>query len=321
MKRGSVMKYTKYVYFKPDGNPVKCGVCTDECINTELLSGMSIADNLIFLTVLYGAWKENSLRLRAFRFSGLKEYHLGVMYILNYLNSLYAIKEFLDNILSGKRNKKDHNSESVYSHFEGRYRDVTSWLRFGIEYRNKVIHKGDFLKRYAIDDFRQGEFYICLEDFAELQRKYMKCVEDRDAFVSNIESLFDVSVYIDNRHYFPLLEAVRNIDSELIEELGYVFKYVFEKDMKSVIDTLLSLCLDVSSYRDTYYSSDVGDAVYPNVEIEGYLINSVINTGLHSPLSELILVHLIEKGYCYLFTQRKTIVEFVDQMSMLTVEN
>lgn len=289
---------------------------TDDIDHT--VKQLSSFEHCAYLCVLFHIWWDASKNLMNYRMQGLDTFWLGNKLLLNYFNSMYAIKEYLEENYPELCEKKAGIVDKAYYNAE-------SWFFFACEYRNRLIHQANVIKDYSEN---HRELVLCLDEFVELQKKQLQrsnasSKKLKEAFIIRLESMYQESNKYMGKHYIRLLYVIQSIDRELLELLNHVFFYVFKNNIQGILDGLLySMCNENGEFCLTeYYSANNDVVLLPNTELENLYVTTILNTSPDSGLSILLYNYLQEKGYTYLFSQRKTLKIFNDLYKQLTIQD
>ena len=283
-----------------------------------------ILDKAVYLSVMNKVWRETSLVLQDSAHQEnpkltVDSFWVENKYLLDYVNAVYNLKEFLENY----DHVNDYRSR-IYSPVNKAYKDINGWFRFICEFRNCLIHHYGLVK----DVDMKGKLWVCYEEFINAEQNQLNHdlsigktgigIYERQDFISHLKTISGLQASNGN-HYDPAYIIVEKADVEIGIIMREVYDVLFTTKVQRALNDLLSFVQrDETGYHNTVYVEE--DFSYePCVDIESYLLYFTVNAGPDSALTNHYVSHLQKAGYQYLIaqnketnTQEKTIDDFLE---------
>lgn len=238
-------------------------VSYSDTFEDEFISQSKALDKFIYLVDMYRIIESCASDLVNVSIDETEEFWKINKLLLNYVNSVYSYKEFV--------NSYDPPLKKITEH----YYKQKKWYRFVCDYRNRVIHQSIIIKDYCPES---KDIFVDLDEVIEIQEGFQFKNEHQqknsEKFKDILEELKKESKVINGKNYLSMKYVVVCANEEIRGMKDEVLLFAFNKGVKPVLEWLISLIPIVDGnfkYAFIVNEENFPDGVYePNYALEDF---------------------------------------------------
>ncbi len=265
-------------------------------------------DRFIYLIDMFRIIESCSEDLVGVTINNMDEFWKINKCLLNYVNSVYSYKEFI--------NSYDPPLKRITEDY---YRSK-KWYRFVCDYRNRVIHQSTIIKDYARGSM---DIFVDLDEVIEIQESFHFEKESQrrnsERFAAVLVEMKKEAKVMQGKHFLSMKYIAKKADSEISAMRDEVLLYAYRKGIKPVLEWFISFMPIIEGTYQYVFIVDknrLPDAVYePNYVLEDFVRRLVAYLGKEHVVCKEIIDLLTKKQYNYFYDGNCDIDNYIQMAS------